>query len=195
MITPMSETASYSDQADVNGMETTVIKYLGDNELPVAVIRRRASLPDVTVLLPALNVAVAELPPDRLPAFGRDLAAVQVNVSTRIAALHGGCQPRRAPVIVRPSWQATATAPAPVLAALPLITRGPQRGERWMTKAQFAAWCGVAVATVSEWIYTRRVAVTKRGSLKQSRVLIASGERERLRPPVVNRKKGGDDDA
>lgn len=82
---------------------------------------------------------------------------------------------------------------APTLVALPLITKGPNKGERWMNKPQFAAWCGVAVATVSDWIYTGRVVVTKRGDRQQSRVLIASGERERLRPPAVNRKKGGND--
>jgi hypothetical protein len=85
----------------------------------------------------------------------------------------------------------------PVLANLPLITKGPFRGEREMSKNEFARWCGVAVGTVSDWIYTQRVQTMKRGTEKQSRVRIAHGERYRLRPPVVtrSRKAKGDRDA
>src|SRR5438046_10362999 len=39
--------------------------------------------------------------------------------------------------------------PAPELSTLPLITKGPRKGERWMMKRQFVGWCGVSVATVS----------------------------------------------
>src|SRR2546428_794533 len=42
--------------------------------------------------------------------------------------------------------------PAPELSTLPRVTSGPRKGEHWMTKRQFAGWCIVRVATVSDWI-------------------------------------------
>lgn len=79
--------------------------------------------------------------------------------------------------------------PAPVLDALPRITKGRRKGERWMAKVQFAGWCGVAIPTVSDWIHTRRIEVEKLGTSKQARVRIASGERERLKPPIASRRR------
>jgi len=79
--------------------------------------------------------------------------------------------------------------PAPVLADLPLITKGPWKGERWMDKRSFAGWCGVTVAAVDEWIYTQQIRVEKQGDQPQSRVRIASGERERRKPPIVSRRR------
>ena len=135
---------------------------------------------DVLALLEQITADIDCLSPAALPAVISAGAGLVARASSRLAS---GI----------PDRDRDGTSPAPALASLPLITKGPQKGERWMSKRQFAAWCGVTVATVSDWIYTQRLAVTKRGSRQQSRVLIASGERERLRPPVVNRKKGGDD--
>jgi hypothetical protein len=90
--------------------------------------------------------------------------------------------------------QKPAKPPAPILDELPRITRGKHKGERWMTKPQFAAWCGVTVGTVDDWLYTRRIRrddVDKDGTAQQSRVRIASGARERKGPPVTRKKKAG----
>jgi hypothetical protein len=80
--------------------------------------------------------------------------------------------------------------PAPDLATLPRITKGEHKGEWRMNKRQFAGWCTVCVATVSDWIHTGKVKPLKQGKARQSRVLIASGERERrLDRPVPSRRR------
>ena len=58
-----------------------------------------------------------------------------------------------------------------------------------MTTRQFAAHCGVKLGTVRDWVYQREVEVEKRGTRKQSRVLIWSGERERRLARVGTKRR------
>jgi hypothetical protein len=67
----------------------------------------------------------------------------------------------------------------PVLIDLPRVTAGKYKNEYVMTVAQFAGHCGVAVATVRDWMMHRTVECTRHGTRQQSRVTILSGERER----------------
>jgi hypothetical protein len=61
-----------------------------------------------------------------------------------------------------------------------------------MTTRQFAGYCNAADKTVRYWLHHRQVEPhEKHGTQKQSRIKIASGERERRVARLTGRRRGG----
>ena len=96
------------------------------------------------------------------------------------------------PALVLPAVRPVARGnvpPVPDLRTLPRIPSGRYAGERQMTVRQFAGLCGVAVKTVRGWLHQRQVIpYEKRGAQRQSRIVIASGERERRLDRIGGRR-------